>query len=113
VPAVHLERAVDIQEGDAASVLAHYRRFLAFRKEHVALVKGEIAFQSAEGAILSFVRTHGNEKVFCAFNMSPIARLADLPDGTLQVLEGHGFESMMHAESIELPAWSGFFARFV
>jgi alpha-glucosidase len=45
--------------------------------------------------------------------MSPIARLADLPDGTLQVLEGHGFESMMHAESIELPAWSGFFARFV
>lgn len=113
VPAVHLERAVDIQEGDAASVLAHYRRFLAFRKEHVALMKGEIAFQSAEGAILSFVRTHGNEKVFCAFNMSPIARLADLPDGTLQVLEGHGFESMMHAESIELPAWSGFFARFV
>ena len=113
VPTAHLERAVDLQESDAASVLAHYRRFLAFRKEHAALVKGEIAFQSAEGAILSFVRTHGNEKVFCAFNMSPIARLADLPDGTLEVLEGHGFESMMHAESIELPAWSGFFARFV
>ncbi|ANH02892.1 alpha-glucosidase [Shinella sp. HZN7] len=113
VPAVHLERAVDVQEGDAASVLAHYRRFLAFRKQHAALVKGEIAFQSAEGAILSFVRTHGNEKVFCAFNMSPIARLADLPAGTLEALEGHGFESMMHAESIELPAWSGFFARFV
>ncbi|GAA4185064.1 alpha glucosidase [Shinella granuli] len=113
VPAVHLERAVDVQEGNAASVLAHYRRFLAFRKQHAALVKGEIAFQSAEGAILSFVRTHGNEKVFCAFNMSPIARLADLPAGTLEALEGHGFESMMHAESIELPAWSGFFARFV
>ena len=113
VPPAHLERAVDVQEGDAASVLAHYRRFLAFRKQHAALVKGEIAFQSAEGAILSFVRTHGNEKVFCAFNMSPIARLADLPDGTLEALEGHGFDSMMHAQNIELPAWSGFFARFV
>ncbi|MEW9616601.1 alpha-glucosidase [Shinella sp. S4-D37] len=113
VSPAHLERAVDVQEDDVASVLAHYRRFLAFRKQHTALVKGEIAFQSAEGAILSFVRTNGNEKVFCAFNMSPIARLADLPDGTLEVLEGHGFDSMMHAQNIELPAWSGFFARFV
>ncbi|WP_313194367.1 alpha glucosidase [Shinella zoogloeoides] len=112
VSAAHLERAVDVQEGDEASVLSHYRRFLAFRKEHVALVKGEIEFLSAEGAILSFVRSHGNEKVFCAFNMSPVPRLADLPSGTLEVLEGHGFASLMHEENIELPAWSGFFARF-
>ena len=110
--AAHLERAVDVQEGDEASVLSHYRRFLAFRKEHVALVKGDIEFLSAEGAILSFVRSHGNEKVFCAFNMSPVPRLADLPSGTLEVLEGHGFASLMHEENIELPAWSGFFARF-
>lgn len=112
VPAAHLERAVNVQDGDDASVLAHYRRFLAFRKEHVALVKGEIQFHGQEGAILSFVRTHGNEKIFCAFNMSPVARLADLPAGTLDVLEGHGFDSVMHEENIELPAWSGFFARF-
>ena len=112
VPPAHLERAVSAQEDDQASVLSHYRRFLAFRKQHVPLVKGEIEFHSAEGAILSFVRTHGNEKVFCAFNMSPIARLADLPAGTLEVLEGHGFASVMHDENIELPAWSGFFARF-
>ena len=96
-----------------ADWLAHYRRFLSFRKEHAALAKGEIEFHSAEGAILSFVRTHGNEKVFCAFNMSPVARLADLPAGTLEALEGHGFDSVMHEETIELPAWSGFFARFV
>ena len=113
VPEAHLERAVSVQQGDEASVLAHYRRFLAFRKQHAALAKGEIEFHSAEGAILSFVRTHGNEKVFCAFNMSPVARLADLPAGTLEVLEGHGFDSVMHEENIELPAWSGFFARFV
>ncbi|MGB3878649.1 MAG: alpha-glucosidase family protein [Shinella zoogloeoides] len=112
VSAAHLERAVDVQEGDEASVLSHYRRFLAFRKEHMALVKGDIEFLSAEGAILSFVRSHGNEKVFCAFNMSPVPRLADLPPGTLEVLEGHGFASLMHEENIELPAWSGFFARF-
>ena len=36
----------------------------------------------------------------------------DLPAGTLEVLEGHGFDSIMYAENIELPAWSGFFARF-
>ncbi|WP_440983669.1 beta-galactosidase BglA [Shinella sumterensis] len=113
VPSAHLERAVDVQAGDDTSVLAHYRRFLAFRREHVPLVKGEIEFQMAEGVILSFVRSHGNEKIFCAFNMSPVARMADIPSGTLEALEGHGFASVMHEEYIELPAWSGFFARFV
>ena len=38
--------------------------------------------------------------------------LPNLPPGTLEVLEGHGFGSVMHEENIELPAWSGFFARF-
>ena len=33
--------------------------------------------------------------------------------GTLEALAGHGFGSVMHEENIELPAWSGFFARFV
>jgi alpha-glucosidase len=109
----HLARAVSVQDGDANSVLNHYRRFIAFRKQHPALLKGEIEFLSAEGAILSFVRSHGNEKLLCVFNMSPVARLAELPAGAIEVLEGHGYESRIHDGNIELPVWSGFFARFV
>ena len=111
VPEAHLARAVSAQENDPASVLAHYRRFLAFRKAHPPLVKGEIEFLSAEGAVLSFLRTAGNETLLCVFNMSPVARTAETPAGALEVLEGHGFESRLNEDMIELPAWSGFFAR--
>ena len=111
VPAGHLERAVEQQQDDPASVMEHYRRFLAFRKQHPALAKGEIEFRAAEGAVLAFVRTHGNERLFCVFNMSPVARFAALPAETIEPLEGHGYESRVHDEQIELPAWSGFFAR--
>ncbi|HZY50415.1 MAG TPA: alpha-amylase family glycosyl hydrolase, partial [Devosia sp.] len=42
VPADHLTKAVDRQEGDPRSVLQHYRDTLAFRKRHPALSKGTI-----------------------------------------------------------------------
>ncbi|MDX3926347.1 MAG: alpha-glucosidase family protein [Shinella sp.] len=113
VPADHLARAVSVQEGDPASVLSHYRRFLAFRRRHPTLVKGEIEFLSAEGAVLSFLRSHGNEKLLCVFNMSPVARISEMPAGAIEVLDGHGYESRVRDDKIELPAWSGFFARFV
>ena len=43
--------AVDAQQGDPASVLAHYRRFLAFRRAHPACAKGDIEFLAADGDV--------------------------------------------------------------
>ncbi len=112
VPAVHLGAAVSAQQDDPHSVLNHYRRFLAFRRQHPALVKGEIAFAPAATSVLSFVRSHGNERILCLFNMGAEACEVARPPEAIEVLDGHGFESRMTEKTIALPAWSGFFARY-
>jgi alpha-glucosidase len=107
----HIPRAVAVQEGDPASVLHHYRRFLAFRKANPALAKGEIEFVETRGSLLGFLRSHGNEKVFCLFNMSDEAATKELPMKRLEPLEGHGFVSEILDHEVKLPAWGAFFAR--
>ena len=55
----HQLRAVNAQSGDPDSVLEQYRRFLAFRKQHQALAKGEIRFLTAEDRTLAYERSLG------------------------------------------------------
>ncbi|TCP89152.1 alpha-glucosidase [Rhizobium sp. PP-CC-2G-626] len=113
VPTEHLPRAVSVQEQDMRSVLHHYRRFLAFRRQYTALAKGEIAFKPYAAPILGFERSHGNETLLCLFNMSGETASVERPAERLEVLTGHGFASELGDNSITLPAWSGFFARIV
>src|SRR5690606_10559457 len=70
VPFDHLTRAVDTQVNDPNSVLSFYKAFLAFRKNHPALIKGEIDLIDAPEGVLAFVRTVSNDKLLCIFNMS-------------------------------------------
>jgi alpha-glucosidase len=70
VPDDHRARAVDVQERDPASSLAHWRRFLAARKAMPALVRGGIDEIHRDGEVLSFVRHLGDQRVLCAFNLS-------------------------------------------
>jgi alpha-glucosidase len=111
LPREHLARAVSAQQEDHRSVLNHYRRFLAFRKQHPAFAKGEIEFRAYEAPVLGFERKFGNETILCLFNMSGEATTVDRPIEKLDVLGGHGFETHLGDEKITLPAWSGFFAR--
>ncbi|WP_146585656.1 alpha-glucosidase [Puniceibacterium confluentis] len=77
----HLNRAVSTQEQDPAAILHHYRRAVAFRRAHTALAKGDIRDLGTEGSILHFVRTHGDERIFCAFNLSPDPASMAMPEG--------------------------------
>ena len=113
VPAEHLERAVSAQQGDDASVLEHYRRFLHFRKAHPAFAKGEIEFLNTDGQVLGFVRSYGNEKLFCLFNVSGTPAAATLPNEPVAALEGHGFAAEVKDRTVNLPAWGAYFARLV
>lgn len=61
--------------------------------------------------MLGFLRSHGNEKVFCLFNMSDEAATKELPMKRLEPLEGHGFVSEILDHEVKLPAWGAFFAR--
>lgn len=70
VPAQHLAHAVDQQENVANSILSFYRAMLRFRKEHPVLANGSI--ELVEGMppnVLAFIRRHGENAFFCAFNM--------------------------------------------
>ncbi|MEO5757261.1 MAG: alpha-glucosidase C-terminal domain-containing protein, partial [Mesorhizobium sp.] len=70
VPDGHRSRATDIQNGEAASVLASYRATLALRKQHPALVSGSIRFLDAEGDVLAFVREVDGERLLLVFNFA-------------------------------------------
>ena len=57
-----------VQQGDQNSVLNHYRRFLAFRKQHPAFAKGEIEFRAYEGDGARSSRADTATRRCCAFS---------------------------------------------
>lgn len=77
----HLNRSVGAQEDDPSAILHHYRRAIAFRKEHPSLIKGEHGGVFAYGDVLQFTRQHGDETLFCAFNLSDTPSLHGMPPG--------------------------------
>jgi alpha-glucosidase len=77
----HLNHAVSTQEQDPAAILHHYRRAVAFRRSHPALAKGEIRDVGTSGSILHFIRTEGDQHIFCAFNLSHDPAAFELPEG--------------------------------
>ncbi len=74
VKAPQLARNVAAQEADAGSVLHHYRRALAFRRQMPALVNGKSRFHDVPDPLLAFTRGEGDGAVLCVFNLGPQAR---------------------------------------
>ncbi|RJG43160.1 alpha-glucosidase [Mesorhizobium sp. DCY119] len=108
----HLPLSVSAQEGDEASLLEHYRRFLDFRRMHPALTKGDISFLAADGDAVAFTRREGNEEIVCAFNLGSAPAVIDLGgNDTAQPLSGHGFSGNAGAGAIRLGAYEAWFGR--
>jgi alpha-glucosidase len=81
VPADHMTKAVDRQQGDARSVLEHYRAMLTFRRANPVLIRGGITTLDAPDGVLSFLREDGTERLYCVFNMSEKAAVVPVPEG--------------------------------
>ena len=111
VPGRHLSQAVNVQQGDASSLLEHYRRFLAFRRQHPALGKGDINFIESDGDTVAFTRREGNERIVCAFNLGGKPAEIDLGQGALQPLPGHGFSGQTGIGPVRLGAYGAWFGR--
>ena len=77
--------AVSVQDGDPESMLAFYRRMLAWRKARPALGKGSFALQETSDSLISYVRTSGATSIFCAFNLGADPLVAALPEGAWRV----------------------------
>jgi len=108
IPAEHLALAVNEQDRDPGSVVHAFRRFLAWRKQRPALVRGDIAFVESNEPVLAFERTWKGERILCAFNFSnrtasrPVAR-------DWRSIDGHGFHAELEDGKILLPPFGAWF----
>jgi alpha-glucosidase len=81
VPSEHLTMSVEAEEADPAALIHHYRRAIAFRHAHRALMKGEMEEMKVEGNVLSFIRRNADEEIFFALNMGEEPATIKAPAG--------------------------------
>jgi alpha-glucosidase len=99
VTAPHLPLSVAAQAGDPASMLAHYRAALAFRRAHPVLRFGGMTLPEARGDLATFLRV-GEETLFCAFNLGSGSVSLDLPQGNWVPVGGE-IGAEMAAEAVD------------
>jgi len=81
VPPEHLGRSVDAQEADADAILHHYRRALALRHAHSALIRGDQSQIQAVGDVAHFTRSDPTETLFVAVNLGEAPASIAMPAG--------------------------------
>jgi alpha-glucosidase len=108
VPAEHLHFAVDREEKDSDSVLHMFRRFMAWRKGHPALIRGAIDVIESPEAILAFERSLEQERLLCVFNLSNSDAVQKVPYGW-RAAEGHGFAAVLEEGNLRLPSFGAWF----
>jgi alpha-glucosidase len=104
--------AVGQQEDDPDSMLAFYRRMLAWRRARPALAKGSFAIGQTSDSAISYVRADGAEAIFCAFNLGPEPATVALPEGDWLAIEGSGFAGRIVGRTAELPPHEALFAEW-
>ncbi len=77
----HLKLSVAAQEADPQALLHHYRRALAFRAAHPALAIGAHGDLAAEGNVVSFTRSLGEQTLTCVFNVGDQPAAYTVPEG--------------------------------
>jgi alpha-glucosidase len=113
VDAAHYPLAVDRQQADPSSHLANWRRFIAWRKRHPALLHGRIEPIDVAAPLLAFRRASAAESLIVVLNIGKDP--APLPQRLMRrgrLLDGHGFALLGAAGSPVLPGWGmGFLAE--
>jgi alpha-glucosidase len=75
----HKALAAATQEKDPDSVLRFARHLLALRRQHPALIHGDMEITASTGQVLAFTRKAAGASIACAFNLSQSQ--ATLPEG--------------------------------
>ena len=107
----HLRISVAAQEADPDSMLAFYRRMLAWRKSRPALAKGGFEIVATSESLVCFIRRLGGAAVLCAFNLGTDPLTVSLPDGDWRVIEGPDFTGTIAGREIVLPPSQALFAE--
>lgn len=105
------QRAVSVQEKDDDSILQHYRRAMAIRRQHPALAKGNIQIFESDDNVLCITRHYNEETICCLFNISDTDANANLPDGKWQNIgQDIGASRIPDSGPIPLDAWQAVIA---
>lgn len=83
-------RAVDRQEGDPGSILAAYRRTLAFMQSRADLRRGSVAFLDLPEPTLGLVRRDRDSATICLFNLGRDTVTLDVDAATREAGPGSG-----------------------
>lgn len=83
---------------------------IAFRSAHPALAKGEMEITSHDAGGIAFIRTHGDARIYCAFNLSNQGRPVELPEGEWVRDRGAPFKVIEQERGHMLPPYQAFFA---
>ena len=98
-------------------MLAFTRGFLAWRKRHPALIRGDIRFLDAPEPVLAFVRGTGEEATgrSSAPSTSATPRSASPRRRrySSKPLAGHGLPGALDDGAVRLPPHGGLFARVI
>ena len=107
IGANHRALAVDVQEGDPASLLHVTRRIIALRKASAALTHGRFELMTATDALLVFERVaETGERMLCAFNLGDAPLAWEPPSGTgWRIVDAVG-----GADLAQLPPFAALFA---
>lgn len=111
VPNEHLRRSVGAQDADPDSVLSFTRKFLRWRREHPALLRGDIQFLAADPGHVIFVRRLEDTRLLVALELGGEDRTVPLPRRIREVLDGHGLQGgRTTGGRMDLPAYGAVFA---
>jgi alpha-glucosidase len=107
----HLPLSVDRQEADPGSLLWDWRRFLAWRKAHPALLRGDMAPLDAPDPLIAFRRRSAGETLIIVANTAaaPAAVPAALLSGA-RPLAAPGVTPEHSAGGVTLPRYGMLFA---
>ena len=111
VDPAHRAKSVDHQSGERNSALNRTQAFLAWRKDKMALKRGNIAFIDSPCDTLVFTRTYNGETLLCAFNLANEPVEITLSGMDLYPLDAAGFTGIASGTLLTLQGLDAVFAR--
>jgi alpha-glucosidase len=111
VPPAHRAAGVARQEADPRSPLRAWRRLVAWRNTHPALIRGDLTLLDLPAPLVGFTRRADDERLLLIFNPSARAVRVDaasLPEMT--PLGDHGFAALVDGAAAVLPPYGALIA---
>lgn len=102
----HFPLSVKQQRQDSNSTLNFTREFLKWRKDHTALIDGEIDFVDMHDSnILAMTRINDDQKLFCIYNFSADTVIADMSEIETETMAFSSSSVRLDNKELILPAF--------